>query len=308
MIDHKRIKQLDREYKNCMKWFEQSRKYSEYPIKGKAIFDRMGTITEKEITPSGGCVMCIKDGEAEVSLLVREKKLFDNFQPGDVLKFSYGGDYLIRGSILHSQETEKQKIKKNETEQQTVTVTIRTRGEKCELTDEQIQGWYRDQIESLLDPNIGEHDISVAVERETIAPYRFYGWEHADIMDAEGRTPREYYDLLKDAWCVETCAPRMRSEWSRENPTLGQCSITAFLLQDIFGGKVCGVPLPDGNFHCFNVVGDCVFDLTSEQFGDVALDYRNRPEQFRDVHFAKDEKYSRYLLLRQRLLEAKSKV
>lgn len=193
-------------------------------------------------------------------------------------------------------------------EQQTVTVTIRTRGEKCELTDEQIKDWYRERIEGLLDPNIGGYEVSVSLERKEIGPYRFYGWENADITDAEGRTPREYYDLLKNAWCVETCAPRMRSEWSGENPTLGQCSITAFLLQDIFGGKVCGVPLPDGSFHCFNVVGDCVFDLTSEQFKDVALDYRNRPEQFRDVHFAKDEKYRRYLLLGQRLLEAKSKI
>ncbi len=191
-------------------------------------------------------------------------------------------------------------------EQQTVTITIRTRGEKCELTDEQIQGWYKDQIESLLDPNFGEHGISVTVKRKAIAPYRFFGWEHADITDANGRTPRDYYDLLKRAWCAETCAPRMRSDWSTENPTLGQCSITAFLLQDIFCGNVYGVPLDDGNFHCFNVVGDCVFDLTSEQFGNTALDYSIFTEQSRAEHFAKEEKYRRYLLLKQRLHEALS--
>ena len=67
--------------------------------------------------------------------------------------------------------------------------------------------------------------------------YKFYGWETADIQDKNGLTPRDYYDRLSKIWCAETCAPRMRADWSEENPTLGQCSITAFLLQDIFGGK-----------------------------------------------------------------------
>ena len=83
--------------------------------------------------------------------------------------------------------------------------------------------------------------------------------------------------------------------------TLGQCSITAFLAQDIFGGKVYGILRPDGNYHCYNVVGDCVFDLTSEQFGDEKLDYENNPEQFREVHFAKTEKRERYEYLKEQL-------
>ena len=133
--------------------------------------------------------------------------------------------------------------------------------------------------------------------------YRFYGWQTADVRDARGLTPRDYYDLLSELWSAETCAPRMRGDWSADNPTLGQCSITAFLMQDLFGGRVYGVPLEDGGFHCFNAVGDCVFDLTSEQFGDTALDYENRPEQRREVHFARDEKRQRYELLKRRLLK-----
>lgn len=134
-----------------------------------------------------------------------------------------------------------------------------------------------------------------------MAAYRFYGWESADIRDERGLTPREYYDLLSEIWCAETCAPRMRSDWSPENKTLGQCSITAFLLQDLYGGKVFGVPLGDGNYHCFNVVGDYMFDLTSEQFGDKKLNYTDCPEQFRETHFAKEEKRQRYELLKARL-------
>lgn len=132
--------------------------------------------------------------------------------------------------------------------------------------------------------------------------YRFYGWEGADVRGAHGLTPRDMYDLLCDLWSKDTCAPRMRRDWTETNPTLGQCSITAFLMQDLFGGKVYGVPLPDGNFHCFNDVNGCVFDLTSEQFGDTALNYADCPEQFRETHFAKAEKRQRYEILRDRLL------
>ena len=134
--------------------------------------------------------------------------------------------------------------------------------------------------------------------------YRFYGWETADVRDANGVTPRDMYDLLSAVWNADTCAPRMRAEWRPENPTLGQCSITAFLVQDLFGGKVFGVPLEDGNFHCYNAVDGCVFDLTSEQFGEEKLNYENNPEQFREVHFAKEEKRLRYELLKKRLLHA----
>ena len=135
-----------------------------------------------------------------------------------------------------------------------------------------------------------------------MAEYRFYGWRTADIRDERGLTPRDYYDLLSGIWCAETCAPRMRCDWSPENPTLGQCSITAFLMQDIYGGRVFGVPLKGGGFHCYNVVGDCVFDLTSEQFGDGKLRYDDSVEQSREEHFAKEEKRLRYQTLRQRLL------
>ena len=133
----------------------------------------------------------------------------------------------------------------------------------------------------------------------------FYGWETADIKDKNGLTPKDYYDLLSGIWAADTCAPRMRPDWTPQNRTLGQCSVTAFLMQDIFGGKVFGVPLEDGNFHCFNAAGGCVFDLTSEQFGEEKLNYADCPEQDRNVHFAKEEKRQRYELLKERLEKAR---
>ena len=138
--------------------------------------------------------------------------------------------------------------------------------------------------------------------------YHFYGWQQADVPAAGGaypgiRTPRDLYDKLRGIWCAETCAPRLRDGWSPANPTLGQCSITAFLAQDIFGGTVYGIRHPDGNYHCYNVVDGHVFDLTSEQFGGEKLCYEGNPEQSRQAHFAKEEKHQRYLLLCRRLRE-----
>ena len=122
----------------------------------------------------------------------------------------------------------------------------------------------------------------------------FYGSENApqNILAV-------YKKLLK-VWSRETCAPRYRPEWSESNPTLGQCSITSFLVQDLLGGEVCGILLPDGAYHCFNVVDGFRFDLTSEQFGGEALDYDNCVPQTREEHFKNEDKYARYLLLKER--------
>ena len=137
--------------------------------------------------------------------------------------------------------------------------------------------------------------------------YHFYGNEILFLKPVLPglsciRGPRDMYDILSSLWSAESCAPRMRSQWSPENKTLGQCSITAFLAQDVFGGEVYGVPLGDGNYHCFNVVEDCVFDLTSEQFN-RPLDYENVELQSREKHFAKEEKRLRYEALKKQFFD-----
>ena len=138
--------------------------------------------------------------------------------------------------------------------------------------------------------------------------YHFYGWQTAGNVKAVNRiypgieTPLELYDALSSIWCADTCAPRMRAEWTEENRTLGQCSITAFLAQDIFGGEVYAMPTDNGGVHCYNVAGGCVFDLTSEQFGERAgtLCYVGNELQDREMerHFGQEEKRLRYEYLK----------
>ena len=139
--------------------------------------------------------------------------------------------------------------------------------------------------------------------------YNFYGWQNSDKIHAITRdypgilTPCDLYDALLHVWCEYSCTPRLRDEWSPTNPTLGQCAITSFLAQDIFGGKVFGILQSGGNFHCYNVVDDYAFDLTSEQFGDEELNYTGNPEQSREIHFMRTEKKERYDYLRGKLRE-----
>ena len=137
--------------------------------------------------------------------------------------------------------------------------------------------------------------------------YNYYGNDVVvspiDKTFAKVSSPQVMYDMMKDIWCVYSCAPRYRNEWSKDNMTVGQCSITSFLVQDVFGGEVYGVPLPDGGYHCYNVVDGKKFDLPSEQFGDTILTYDDKHPQSREEHFASEEKYLRYKYIRDELLK-----
>ena len=139
--------------------------------------------------------------------------------------------------------------------------------------------------------------------------YKFYGWQDTssvhplDSKYSKIKDPKALYDMLDNIWCEYSCAPRLRKDWSQNNKTLGQCSITAFLVQDIFGGEVYGIPLESGGVHCFNNVNGHIFDLASEQFGDKVLDYVNVIKQERNAHFLDEDKFNRYKYLWDKLNE-----
>lgn len=118
----------------------------------------------------------------------------------------------------------------------------------------------------------------------------------------------EMKEILKKAWCKETCAPRLREKWTKENKTLGQCSVTAFLLQDYYGGEVYAIRTLYGR-HCYNVIGGNVIDTTAEQFGCSAKELVYNPSsdelQNREMqhHFGDNEKKNRYELLKKKVSE-----
>ncbi len=137
--------------------------------------------------------------------------------------------------------------------------------------------------------------------------YKYYGHENSIFINKKTKydkinNPNDLYVFLNEIWCENTCTPRLRYKWSNRSKTVGQCSITSFLFQDLFGGEVYGILLEDGNYHCFNIIDNYIFDLSSEQFNNK-INYINYVNQNRKTHFIVKEKYERYLLLKDRLDE-----
>lgn len=139
--------------------------------------------------------------------------------------------------------------------------------------------------------------------------YSFYGSDSQSVhpinpLFKQIKDQRHLYELLNDIWSIQSCTPRLRKEWSTDNKTCGQCSITCLLVQDIFGGEIYGVQV-DGNIHSFSKVGNVIFDLTSEQFKGVKLDYSLNNPISREFHLSNPDKKERYLYL---LSELKKKL
>lgn len=117
--------------------------------------------------------------------------------------------------------------------------------------------------------------------------------------------PDDLYSALLNCWTRETCTERLRNKYSDTNKTAGQCAITAFLVQDIFGGDIYELDTGRG-LHCYNVINGVAIDLTSEQFGEDAatLSYENNPIQpDREVRMKQTQKKERYELLKKNLEE-----
>jgi len=59
------------------------------------------------------------------------------------------------------------------------------------------------------------------------------------------------------------------------DPAHNQCTVTAMVVQDYFGGEILALKMPFGGTHYLNLIDGKVFDLTSDQFTshDIDLDY-----------------------------------
>lgn len=80
----------------------------------------------------------------------------------------------------------------------------------------------------------------------------------------------ELFAAVEGSWDAETSASP--EKWSPENRALGQCAVTACIVQDYLGGDVLNTvaTLPDGSTdsHYYNVIDGEEVDLTRSQFPD----------------------------------------
>lgn len=79
-------------------------------------------------------------------------------------------------------------------------------------------------------------------------------------------------DLLKAlnmAWCRETAFSGDRKNWTIDKKSTGQCTVTAMIVFDYFGGKIVrGYSEKYKLFHYWNEIDGEKVDLTYDQFSD----------------------------------------
>jgi hypothetical protein len=98
---------------------------------------------------------------------------------------------------------------------------------------------------------------------------------------------------LFKSWSIETS-----SKWIPENPARGQCSVTALVINNLFGGEILKTLLPEG-WHFYNRIDGKRYDFTDSQF-DGPIDYMDVPSN-RDEAML-DTSPRQYSVLKQNLL------
>ena len=79
---------------------------------------------------------------------------------------------------------------------------------------------------------------------------------------------KRLYNTLKKCWSVKSS-----TKWEKTNPSKGQCSVTALVIHDYFGGSILKTKI-NGVWHFYNKINDKVLDLTSDQF-DTPIVYQD---------------------------------
>ena len=104
---------------------------------------------------------------------------------------------------------------------------------------------------------------------------------------------KELKHLLILSWKKETCSPGLSDEWNQNNPSLGQCAITALILNDFLGGKIMRCMASSGS-HYYNIIDNEIIDLTIDKFLGEIPDYINGEERTRDYLLSNEDTRNRY--------------
>ena len=139
---------------------------------------------------------------------------------------------------------------------------------------------------------------------------RFYGEEYKDMQAKNLILPGVYslgdlFAALLEAWCRDTAYPSCQKDYLYDNdPTYGQCAITATLVFEIFGGTIHKVRVEGGGTHYFNKIENHYIDLTSDQFElyDIPLVYEQNQEVPREYCNKNTDTLNRHNLLVEILL------
>lgn len=100
---------------------------------------------------------------------------------------------------------------------------------------------------------------------------------------------------MEKCWCKETAYPSCQAEWVPNDPSYGQCAITATLVHDMFGGTIHKIKVNGGGTHYFNKINGQYIDLTREQFDlyDLPVNYEPNQEISREYCGKNKNTYAR---------------
>lgn len=113
-------------------------------------------------------------------------------------------------------------------------------------------------------------------------------------------------NILQSTWSVETAYSGDRKNWTLQRNSTGQCTVTAMIVQDFFGGKIVrGYSEKYKLFHYWNEIDGKKVDLTYNQFSYDKPDI----EFTKIIYKSKDDLMkirsvkSRYILLKRKVEE-----
>ena len=116
----------------------------------------------------------------------------------------------------------------------------------------------------------------------------------------------DLFRILLEVWCKETAYPSCQKDYDQKNdPTYGQCAITATLVCDMFGGTIHKIRVAGGGTHYFNRINGHYIDLTSDQFElyNIPVNYDHNEVVLREYCGKNADTQKRYLLLVQLVSE-----
>lgn len=137
-------------------------------------------------------------------------------------------------------------------------------------------------------------------------PISYYGIEYTSGIQRKNGKDRaissidQLFGILLEVWCKDTAYPSCQSDYDRNNdPTYGQCAITATLVYDMFGGTIHKIRVNGGGTHYFNRVENHYIDLTRDQFDlyDIDVDYDQNEVVPREYCGRNADTHKRYQLL-----------
>ena len=76
---------------------------------------------------------------------------------------------------------------------------------------------------------------------------------------------------IKRSWGIDTAYKDDISKWSTDNPSAGQCAVTALIIYYYLGGQIYSGISQDGVVHYWNRIHGLKIDLTGSQFKETKI-------------------------------------